>query len=446
MIAQIERLSHEGRGIAHLDGKTVFISGTLPNEQVKFRYVAKHKRFDEGVVVEVLQASPERVIPRCPHFGICGGCCLQHLALDAQLALKQAMLLEQLHQVSQVYPERISPPLRGPGWGYRRKARLGAKYVLKKSALLIGFREQRSGFLAELTRCEILHPSVGERLLELRALLTSLEAREHIAQVEIAVDAAHSVFIFRNLVPLPESDCEILREYARFNDLCFYLQPAGPASLIPLWPPHVIDLAYTLPTEDLRIGFAPNDFIQINQDINQQMVAQAMAWLAPQTHETVLDLFCGLGNFTLPLAKRAAHVVGIDGDASLLKRAQHNAQHQQLNNVSYHTANLADPQLSQAWLKPDYDHVLLDPPRSGALEIIRALPFTHTHRLLYVSCHPATLARDAGELVHQKGFRLVQVGVMDMFPHTAHVEAMALFEKAVGCAREKVQIPHEAKT
>lgn len=429
---QIESLSHEGRGISHIDGKTVFISGGLPTETVKFRYLTRQKRFDEGCVVEVLSPAKDRLTPRCPHFGLCGGCCLQHLSQEAQLQLKQNYLLEHFSHIGQVQPETLVSPLTGPEWGYRRKARLGVKYVAKKHSVLVGFREQRRGFLAELTRCEILHPSVGERILSLRELVGQLEAKEAIAQIEMAVDDMQSALVFRNLVPLTESDQNVLRTYAQTHDLYIYLQPQGPEDLISLWPTEipVPGLEYTLPSEQVSIRFAPSDFVQINTEVNQQMVPQALRWLELQATDRVLDLFCGLGNFTLPLAKRAAHVTGIEGEAKLLKRAHGNAQRQGIENIDYHVANLADKHLDAPWMHQAYDKVLFDPPRSGAIEIIQALALTQVERIVYVSCNPSTLARDAGELVHKKGFKLKQVGVMDMFPHTAHVEVMALFERA----------------
>jgi 23S rRNA (uracil1939-C5)-methyltransferase len=429
--AQIEKLSHDGRGITHLNGKTVFIFGGLPGETVLFRYLSQKSRFDEGIVMEVLQASPERVTPRCPHFGTCGGCSLQHLAAAAQIDLKQATLLEQFQHLGKVQPEQVMPLLSGPVWGYRRKARLGVKYVTKKQTVLVGFREQHSSWLAELTRCEVLHPSVGERILALRDLIAQLEARDQIAQLEVAVDDTHTAFIFRNLIPLNDRDRQLLCEFAQTNDCFCYLQPAGPNSITPLWPADLAlsSLEYHLPLDNLSIRFAPQDFTQVNADINHQMVLQALAWLDPQSHETVLDLFCGLGNFTLPLACRAAQVIGIEGETTLVARAEANAHRQGIDNITYYIANLADPKLQPPWLQQPYDKVLLDPPRSGALEIIQALPFNKTQRVVYVSCNPATLARDAGELVHNKGFRLVQAGVMDMFPQTTHVETMALFER-----------------
>jgi 23S rRNA (uracil1939-C5)-methyltransferase len=429
--AQIDSLSHDGRGIAHINGKTTFISGSLPNETVNFRYISQQKRFDEGITVEVVTPSPMRIAARCAHFGVCGGCSLQHVAAADQIALKQAMLLELLEHVGKVQAEEIAPPLQAEVWGYRRKARLGVKYVQKKQSLLVGFREQQSGFLAELSRCEVLHPSVGERIQIFRDVFETLQARESIAQIEVAVDDTHTALVIRNMVSLPTADLQILRDFAKQYEFHVFLQPKGIDSVTPLYPENqpVLGLRYELPEQGVSFQFAPSDFTQVNAPINRLMVAQALEWLEPQADETVLDLFCGLGNFTLPLAKRAANVVGVEGDAGLLARAEMNAHAQDIRNVYYYTANLADPKLQQAWMPGRYQKILLDPPRSGAAEIIQALPFKDTQRIVYVSCNPATLARDAGILVHEKGFRLKRVGVMDMFPHTAHVESMALFER-----------------
>lgn len=429
VITTIDNLSHDGRGIAHVNGKTTFIRGALSQEVVSFQYTNQQSRFDEGKVLEIIEASPQRVTPRCPHFGVCGGCNLQHLDPDAQIALKQETLLNHFTHIGKVQPENIVPPLQAEPWGYRRKARLGVKYVIKKQAVLVGFHEQQSRFLAELTRCDVLHPRIGERIMALRELITQLEGKEQIAQIEVAVDDEHAALIFRNLAPLSHADQQILSQFAQANQLFFYLQPGGMKTITPLYPENLplASLSYHLPNEELSFSFTPYDFTQVNVAINQQMVQQALTWLAPQPSDRILDLFCGLGNFTLPLAKRAAKVIGVEGDANLLNRAEMNAKQQNIENIHYHIADLTKPDYNMPWMKSRYNKVLLDPPRSGALEIIQALSFVDTQRIVYISCNPATLARDAGELVHQKGFRLVQAGVMDMFPHTAHVESMALF-------------------
>ena len=428
--AKIESLAHDGRGIARLDGKTVFISNSLPGETVAFQRIAKHRRFDEGVAVEILTAAAERVVARCQHFGVCGGCSLQHLSPPAQIAFKQQVLLEQFQHIGKVTPARVMPPLQANPWAYRRKGRLGVKYVTKKQALFVGFREQRSNFLAELTRCEVLHAHVGMRLMALRELIYQLQTFQSIAQIEVAAGDDHTALVIRHLQPLPDADLQLLRHFAQQHDFYLYLQPGGLDSITPCYPDHLTlnGLRYALTQEEVDFQFAPFDFVQINAEMNQLMVAQAMQWLAVTAQDNVLDLFCGLGNFTLPLAKRAAQVTGIEGEATLVTRARANAERQGFHTINYHIANLADPNLQQTWMQQPYDKVLLDPPRTGALEIIRALSFKQVQRLVYVSCNPATLARDAAELI-KKDFHLTQVGVMDMFPHTAHVEAMAVFER-----------------
>ena len=429
--ATIEKLSHDGKGIAHIEGKTTFVLGALPQETVTFYYTAQQRHFDEGVVAEVLQASPERIAPACPHFGVCGGCSAQHMSPDAQRNLKQAVLLEQFAHFGKVTPEQVVMPLQGDVWGYRHKARLGVKYVAKKQSVLVGFREQRSNFLADIEQCPVLHPTVGLQITALRKTLTQLIEKDKIAQIEVAVGENKAALVFRNLVPLDTSDRQKLCELAQQMDAYFYLQPKGIDSVVPLYPEDLpLDsLYYQLPTEEVTFQFAAHDFTQVNPSVNRQMVPQALDWLDLQTTDCVLDLFCGLGNFTLPLAKRVHNVVGVEGSAPLLERAQYNAQQQGINNVNYHVANLAEMHLDYPWLSQTYDKVLLDPPRSGALEIIQQLTFKNVTHVVYVSCNPATLARDAEILVHQKGFRLIKTGIMDMFPHTAHVESMALFVK-----------------
>lgn len=430
VIATIDNLAHDGRGVAHLAGKATFISGALPQETVQFQYIRKQKNFDEGIVTEIIEPAPMRITARCPHFGVCGGCNLQHVPAAAQIQLKQDLLLEQLQHIGRVTPEEIASPLQADSWQYRHKARLGVKYVAKKQTVLVGFREQRSHLLAELSRCEVLHPSVGEHILTLREYLSQLASKDKIAQIEVAVGEGQAALVLRNLEPLSPTDQAILIDLAQKHHFYLYLQPAGIDSVKPLHPADLpLDsLSYRLEAENLSFQFAVHDFTQVNPKLNQKMVAQAMAWLAPQSTDKLLDLFCGLGNFTLPLAKRAQSVVGIEGEAQLLQRAQQNAENQGINNVSYYVADLMGDNKQQPWVTMCFDKILLDPPRSGAQEILSDLKLTH--RLLYISCNPATLARDAGILVHEKGYRLRKVGVMDMFPHTAHVESMALFERA----------------
>ncbi len=425
----VESLSHEGRGVAHVDGKVVFIDGALAGERVRFRYTAHQRRFDEGATVEVLEPSPLRVEPRCPHFEICGGCSLQHMAPQAQVELKQATLLEQFaHMGEGLAPREIAPPITCEPWGYRRKARLGAKYVTKKEAVLVGFREKRSSFIADITRCDVLHPSVGERITALRELIGSMEARQRLPQIEVAVGEEGTALVFRHLDPLSEEDRRRLTEFGQRHDFQIHLQPKGPDTVHALWPGEA-SLHYLLPEFELEMGFRPGDFTQVNDEINRKMIHQALEWLDPQPGERVLDLFCGLGNFTLPLARRAGHVVGVEGEAALVERGRENAVRNGIGNVEFHGADLTQPPESHPWYGEGFDKILLDPPRSGAAGIVDHLHRFGAGRIVYVSCNPATLARDAAVLV-ANGYRLEKAGIMDMFPHTAHVESMALFERS----------------
>ncbi len=426
--AQVEGLSHDGRGVARVEGKATFIHGALPGERVRFRYTARRRNRDEGELVEVLEASPHRVEPRCAHFGLCGGCSLQHLHATAQIEYKQRSLLDAFHHLGKVEPETLLPPLvNGDPWGYRRKARLGVKRVPKKGRVLVGFRERGSSYVAELERCEVLHPRVGGALMDLSRLIGDLSIPHRIAQIEVALDDEQCVLILRNLDPLTEKDRERLKRFGRQHGFFFYLQPAGPESVAPL--EERADLRYRLPDFDLTIHFEPTDFTQVNSEINRRMVRRAVELLEPEEGERVLDLFCGVGNFTLPLATRAGWVTGVEGAPELVARARANAEANRLENVDFHAANLYEPLQHEPWLKKSFHKVLLDPPRSGAFEVLEHLPRLGVERILYVSCYPGTLARDAGELVHRHGYRLVSAGVMDMFPHTAHVESMALFVK-----------------
>lgn len=425
--ARIESLNHDGRGVAHIDGKVVFIEGALPGEEVLFTYVTQRKRYDEGAVAQILKPSPQRVTPRCKHFNLCGGCSLQHMAAAAQIGAKQQVLLDNLRQIGKIEPEQVLPPLRGPHWGYRRRARLGVKFVIKKDKLLVGFREKCSALLADLERCEVLHPSVGERLPELRALIAGLEGYNCIPQVEVAVGDEATALVFRNLKALSNTDHEKLRNFGQTHGMQIYLQPAGPESVSLVWPA-AARLSYRLPDDGLELFFSPTDFVQVNGEINRAMIARVSGLLDLRPQERALDLFCGLGNFTLPLARHARQVTGVEGDARLVERAKDNARHNNIRNAEFYAADLSHDLAQQPWAEQRFDKILLDPPRTGALEIVRQLPALGATRIVYVSCNPATLARDAQELV-QRGYRLLSAGVMDMFPHTTHVESMALFAR-----------------
>ncbi|HEY4732840.1 MAG TPA: 23S rRNA (uracil(1939)-C(5))-methyltransferase RlmD [Gammaproteobacteria bacterium] len=425
----IESMSHDGRGVTHVNGKAVFIDDGLPDERVLLEYQRRHRRFDEARVATIIQASPHRVSPQCPHFGVCGGCSLQHMEPGAQIQAKQQILLDNLRHIGKVEPQTLLAPLTGTHWGYRRKARISVKYVEKKQSVLVGFREKRSSYIADINECKVLHPSVGTRLMALRGLIIGLKAYRNIPQIEVAVGDEATGLVFRHLVPLEVEDIQKFREFGEQHHLQIYLQPAGPDSVTLLWPQGAT-LSYSLPQHDIKFIFQPTGFVQVNSEINHKMIDQALAMLELDRDDRVLDLFCGLGNFSLPIARRVAKVVGIEGDAGLIEQAQSNAACNNIDNVEFITADLTAP-LSHPALSQKFDKVLLDPPRTGAKEVIPQIAALGVSRIVYISCNPATLARDAGELVHRHGYTLTRAGVMDMFPHTTHVETIALFERNV---------------
>ena len=429
--ACIESLTHEGHGVAHVDGKAVFIEGALPGETVLYRMLNRGKTFDLGRMTEIVEASPDRVTPRCPYFGVCGGCSLQHLRAEAQLPAKQKILHDNLTRIGKVESDSWLPALDGPHWGYRRKARLGAHVVKKKGGVIVGFREKRSAYITPLASCEVLHPRVSALLPALRDLIATLSTPNRVPQIEVAVGDNATAFVFRHLVPLTADDDARLADFGRQHDIQIFRQPGRPDQLVPVWPQSPAPLVYRLPEANVELEFAPADFIQVNAELNQRMVTRALELLDPRPGESVLDLFCGLGNFSLPLARHAGRVLGIEADAMLIEKAQHNARHNRLPNAEFRLANLYSPETPDPWGAERFDKWLLDPPRTGAMEVVKRLPAEGgPRRLLYVSCNPGTLARDSEVLVHTKGYRLAAAGVMDMFPQTSHVEAMALFERA----------------
>lgn len=427
--ADIVSLDHEGRGVARIDGKAVFVDGALPGETVRLRRIRRRRRHDEAVVVEVLKPAPDRVAPRCAHFGVCGGCSLQHLAHSSQLAAKGAIVAEELARIGGVQPGRWLPPISGPVWSYRRRARLGCKFVDKKEKVFVGFRERGSPLLADLRRCEVLAEPAGRLIEELAKLVGSLELRRRIAQIEVAVADNVTALVLRVLDAPQATDLAALRAFEGRHGIALYLQTGGLDTVTPLSPP-ATPLRYELPGLTAGIEFAPTDFIQVNGDLNRQMIGRAIELLEPLAGDRALDLFCGLGNFSLPLALKVAAVTGVEGDAALVARARANAARNGIGNAGFHVANLA-ADLSQApWATQPYDLVLLDPPRAGAREVLPVIAACAPRRIVYVSCHAGTLARDAGILVQQHGYRLSAAGIMDMFPHTSHVESIALFEPA----------------
>ncbi|MGB1255396.1 MAG: 23S rRNA (uracil(1939)-C(5))-methyltransferase RlmD [Thiolinea sp.] len=428
--ASIESMTLEGKGVAHIDGKTVFIDGAIPGEKVIFNYTQRKSKHDEGRVLEVLEASAERVEARCPHYGVCGGCSWQHIEPSAQIRYKQQAMLDNLQRVGKVEPETVFEPLTADVWAYRRKARLGVRYVRKKEKTLVGFREKDGRFLADMQRCEILHPSVGERLVDLQQLINGLAARQSIPQIEVAVGDNVTALIFRHMEALSAEDQEAIRAFGEQHDFQIYLQPKGPDTVHCIWPQgEQVPLYYEHPSFNTRVELGPQDFFQVNQPLNQKMVVRTIELLALKAEDKVLDLFCGLGNFTLPIARHAAEVTGVEGDAVMVKRARQTALANGVENTGYYACDLMGEMKGEPWLKQSFDKILLDPPRAGAKEVIEHMGRLDAKRIVYVSCHPGTLARDAGELVHTHGYRLVGAGVMDMFPHTAHVESIAVFEK-----------------
>jgi 23S rRNA (uracil1939-C5)-methyltransferase len=422
----IDDLSHDGRGVASLDDKRVFVHGALPGERILARITAVRRRYDEAETLSVLTASPDRVEPRCPHFGVCGGCALQHLDPRHQIAGKENTLRQNLARIGKVEPAEWWSPLTGPLWGYRRKARLSVRHVPRKGRVLVGFRERNGRFVADMQECHVLDARIASQLPRLAALVHGLEARERLPQIEVACGDDECALVFRHLEALSDHDLEALRCFARDSGLAVMLQPRGPDSIHGL-EPEGVELSFRLPDFGLELAFGPSDFVQVNADLNRRMVARALELLDPGPDDRVLDLFCGIGNFTLPLATRAAEAVGVEGDTTLVGKAELNAARNGLHNAHFHVADLTAVPANAPWLQRGYDRVLLDPPRSGAESILPQVAATGARRLVYVSCHPASLARDAGILVHRCGFRLLGAGVMDMFPHTGHVESVALF-------------------
>ena len=440
----IESLDQEGRGIAHAEGKVVFVEGALPGERVAAEVVKRKPTFDVARTVRVEAASADRVRPRCPHFGVCGGCTLQHADLSLQMAAKQRALEDALERIGRVRPDVLLPAIAGPAWRYRHRARLSVRDVPKKGGVLVGFHERRSSYVADMTECHVLPEKISALLPRLRALVESLSIRTRLPQIEVAVGERLTprstqaegerlvyVLVLRVLAPLAPVDESRLVAFSDAHGVEVWLQPGGPDTASPFHPARST-LAYTLPEFDIALPFAPTDFTQVNAAINRVLVRSALQWLDPRPGERVADFFCGLGNFTLPIARRGAQAIGIEGNAALVARASANAARNGLeSNTRFVCANLFAT--SPDWLAAllPLDRALLDPPREGAVEVVKALPGRDDgglKRIVYVSCNPGTLARDAGILVHGRGYTLKAAGVVNMFPHTAHVESMAVFE------------------
>jgi 23S rRNA (uracil1939-C5)-methyltransferase len=429
-VAVIENLSHDGRGIAHIDGKITFIQNALPGEEVTFKYTAQHRSYDEAYAFKVENRSKWREKPPCPHYHVCGGCSMQHIRSDAQIEHKEKVLLDQLKHFGNVIPKEVLSPLTGPTTGYRQRARLGIRYVPKKeNSVLVGFREKNGQFIAEMDSCETLNPRIGLKIRAFRSFFDTLMMREFIPQMEIACTEDKVALVLRHLSNFPPEDAEKLMAFAKENDFELYFQSGGPDTVKKVWPQDDVNwMKYELSDHEVELEFHPMDFTQVNPYINRQMVNRAIALLDPQPHDNILDLFCGLGNFTIPIAQYCKKITGVEVDEAMVHRGYHNAEHNKIKNIEFHAADLAKDISNMAFAKQKYDKILLDPPRTGALELMPYFKAFNAPRVVYVSCNPATLARDVGELV-QQGYILEKVGIMDMFPHTSHVESIALLTK-----------------
>lgn len=426
----IDSVTHDGRGIVAGDGKKVFVAGALAGEEVRYQRRKRRRNFDEAELLEVLAPSPERVVARCAAFGRCGGCSLQHVSTDQQREIKGQALKDNLERIGHVIPENWLEPVVGTPWNYRRRARLAVKDVFAKGRVLVGFRERHAPFITDMHRCEVLAEPLDGWIDPLSELIGELTIRARIPQVEIAIGENAIALVFRVLDEPPEDDLAKLAAFGRERDADMWLQPGGLDSLRPVEDGQCSpELIYTLPEFEVEVAFQPLDFVQVNAGINRRMVGLAIELLAPEAGDRVLDLYCGIGNFSLPLARRSAEVLGIEGESSLVERARENARRNALENVDFAAADLSELNGSEPWLRRGWDRMLLDPARSGAASVVSNCRHIGASRIVYVSCHPGTLARDAGALVHEHGYRLESAGIIDMFPHTAHVESVAVFTK-----------------
>ncbi|NYT60881.1 23S rRNA (uracil(1939)-C(5))-methyltransferase RlmD [Alcaligenaceae bacterium] len=432
-VLDIESLDLEARGVARREGKVVFVEGALPGEKVRARIVRSKPSFDTARIEKIIKSSSQRVEPGCPHFGMCGGCAMQHLDAAAQVAIKQRVLEDSLWHIGKVRPATIMPPLHGPTWGYRYRARLSVRAVRKKGVVLVGFRERRGSYVADIKECRVLPPHVSNMLLPLRDLIGAFAQPDRIPQIEVAVGDQTTVLLLRHMEPLTSADITLLREFGERHNVTWWLQPKGPETIHPLDPADIDKLAYTLPEYGLRMPYRPTDFTQVNYEINRVLISKALGLLDLQATDKVADLFCGLGNFTLPLATKVASVVGIEGSSTLTERALEAARLHGLDQrTRFATLNLFEVDVQ--WLRElgYFDRILIDPPREGAEAVARALVALNTDerpkRIVYVSCSPGTLARDAGILVNEGGYKLRSAGVVNMFPHTGHVESIAVFD------------------
>ena len=429
-IGIIESLDHEARGIARQDGKTIFVDGALPGEKVEYASFRRKPKYELAHLVKVEHASTARVTPRCPHYGVCGGCAMQHMDPSAQVAAKQRVLEDSLWHIGRQRPQTMLPPIHAIPWGYRHRARLGVRKIPSKG-VLIGFHEWRSSYIADLRSCDILPPHVSALIEPLRILVDRLSIGDRLPQIELAVGEECTALVLRVLAPLSKADEALLRTFADTHGIVFYLQPKGPDSAYRFYPLPGPKLAYDLPEFDVSLEFRPTDFTQVNHAVNRVLVRRALRLLDPQPGERIADMFCGLGNFTLPIARSGAQVVGIEGSPALVERGRQSARSNGLaDRVEFGVANLFECTPESLARLGRFDKMLIDPPREGAVELVKALGEDAPSRLVYVSCNPATLARDAAVLVTLKGYRFVAAGAVNMFPHTAHVESIAVFERA----------------
>lgn len=430
-IAEIESLDHEGRGVAHVDGKVVFIEGALPGERVDYTSYRRKPSYEKAHAQSVLLASSQRVTPPCPHFGTCGGCSMQHLNLPGQTAAKQRVLEDALWHIARLKPELLYPPISGTAWAYRLRARLSVRHVASKGGALIGFREKHSSYVALMDSCAVLPPHVSALIPVLKTLVEGMSQPDRMPQIEVAVGGTRTVLLLRHLEPLTGEDLDCLRRFADQHGIIWYLQPKGLDTVTLFHPQDAGMLSYELPDFGLELLFHPTEFTQVNHGVNRMLVRRAMALLQPQPGERIADLFCGLGNFTLPIARLGARVLGIEGSAALVERARENARHNLLDaSCEFAVANLFEVTAESFAALGPLDKLMIDPPREGAVALVKALPDQGgPGRIVYVSCSPATLARDAAVLVHEKGYRLLGAGIANMFPHTSHLESIALFER-----------------
>lgn len=428
--ALIESLDNEGRGVAHVDGKAIFIEGALPGERVEYTSYRRKPKYEQACAERIVKASSQRVTPHCPHFGICGGCSMQHLEAAAQTAAKQRVLEDALWHLARLKPETVFPPISGPAFGYRHRARLSVRYVAKKGGVLIGFHEKRRSYVAVMDSCAVLTPAVSALIEPLKALIAGMSIPDRLPQIEVAVGDDQCALVLRNLEPLSPADEDKLRSFADEHRITWYLQPGGPDSAALFHPLDAPPLEYSLPDFGVALRFRPTDFTQVNHGVNRMLVRRAMGLLKPAPGERIADLFCGLGNFTLPIATLGATVVGVEGAKALVERARANAELNGLaDRCEFQVANLFEATEESIAALGKLDKLLIDPPREGAVAVVNALGESAPGRIVYVSCSPATLARDAAILVHEKGYALRGAGIASMFPNTSHVESIALFER-----------------